>query len=114
VVLSLLLIPPFGPLGAAIAIVASDLLIQSGLLALTIVRQTLQHPFRHMLLLLAVMAAVTFAGWALGVAIRSAVPFTGPLRFAIECGIWLAVVAIAASPLLHRPFREWLIAAIPR
>ena len=113
-VLSLLLIPRFGPLGAAIAIVASDLLIQSGLLALTIIRQTLQHPFRHILLLATVMAAVTFAGWALGIAIHSAIPRTGPMGFAAECGIWLALVAIAASPLLHRPFREWLIAAIPR
>ena len=46
-VLSLLLIPPMGPLGAAIAIVASDLLIQFGVLAIVIIRQTLQHPLRH-------------------------------------------------------------------
>jgi O-antigen/teichoic acid export membrane protein len=113
-ILSLLLIPPFGPLGAAIAIVASDLLIQSGLLAFTIIRQTLQHPVRHILFLAGAMAAVTVAGWALGMAIRAVVPWSGATGFVAECAIWLAVAAIAASPLAHQPFREWLIAAIPR
>ena len=46
-VLSVLLIPPLGPLGAAIAVVASDLLIQFGLLGLIIIGQTLQRPLRH-------------------------------------------------------------------
>jgi O-antigen/teichoic acid export membrane protein len=113
-ILSLLLIPPFGPLGAAIAIVASDLLIQSGLLSFTIIRQTLQHPVRHILFLAAAMAAVTVAGSALGMAIRAVVPWSGATGFVAECAIWLAVAAIAASPLAYRPFREWLIAAIPR
>ena len=40
------LIPPMGPLGAAIAVVASDLLIQFGLLGIIIIGQTLQRPFR--------------------------------------------------------------------
>jgi hypothetical protein len=34
-----------GPLGAAIAVVASDLLIQFGLLGVIIITQTLQRPF---------------------------------------------------------------------
>ena len=45
--LSVLLIQPMGPLGAAIAVIASDLLIQFGLLGIIILRQTLQRPFAH-------------------------------------------------------------------
>jgi O-antigen/teichoic acid export membrane protein len=112
-VLSVLLIRPMGPLGAAIAVVASDLLIQSGLLGLTILRQTLQQPFRHVVFLAAVMVVLTSAGWALGTIIRSWVPGTGLLRFACECTLWLIVVALVASPMLRADFRKRLIAAIP-
>jgi O-antigen/teichoic acid export membrane protein len=113
-VLSVLLIRPMGPLGAAIAVVASDLLIQFGLLGLTIIRQTLQQPFRHVAFLAAVMILVTPAGWALGTIIRSWVPATGLFRFACECTLWLIVVALAASPMLSADFRNRLTAAIPR
>jgi O-antigen/teichoic acid export membrane protein len=113
-VLSVLLIRPMGPLGAAIAVVASDLLIQSGLLGLTILRHTLQQPFRHVAFLAAVMVVLTSAGWALGTIIRSWVPGTGLLRFACECTLWLIVVALVASPMLRADFRNRLIAAIPR
>jgi O-antigen/teichoic acid export membrane protein len=112
-VLSVLLIRPMGPLGAAIAVVASDLLIQSGLLGLTILRHTLQQPFRHVAFLAAVMVVLTSAGWALGTIIRSWVPGTGLLRFACECTLWLIVVALVASPMLRADFRKRLIAAIP-
>jgi hypothetical protein len=113
-VLSVLLIRPIGPLGAAIAVVASDLLIQFGLLGLTVIRQTLQQPFRHVALLAAVMVVLTSAGWALGTIIRSWVPGTGLLRFVCECTLWLIVVALVASPMLRADFRKRLIAAIPR
>ena len=113
-ILSLILIPPMGPLGAALAVVASDGLIQCGMLGLVIVRQTLQHPFRHVLFLAAVMIAVTLAGWALGAAIRLALPWTGPARFFAECAIWLLVVALAASPLAVGRIREKMIGLIPR
>ena len=113
-VLSLLLIPQLGPLGAAIAIVASDLLVQFGLLTLVIMRETLKHPLRHVLLLAAVMIAITFGGWGLGIAIRSAIPGTGLSRFIVECVAWLAVAGAAASPLLLASVREKLFAAIPR
>jgi O-antigen/teichoic acid export membrane protein len=113
-VLSVLLIRPMGPLGAAIAVVASDLLIQFGLLGLTIIRQTLQHPLRHVAFVAAVMVVVTSAGWALGTIIRSWVPGAGLLRFACECTLWLIVVALVASPMLRADFRNRLIAAIPR
>jgi O-antigen/teichoic acid export membrane protein len=113
-ILSLLLIPQFGPLGAAIAIIVSDLLAQSGLLAITIIRQTLQHPLRHIFFVVAAMIVITFTGWMLGVTIRAASPESGPLPFATECAVWLVVAAVAASPLAHRLFREWLIASIPR
>jgi O-antigen/teichoic acid export membrane protein len=113
-VLSLLLIPPLGPLGAAIAIVVSDLGVQFGVLALVIIRQTLQHPLRHILFVAAMMIATTLTGWGLGLAIRSAIPWSGPARFAAECALWLVVVALAASPLAIGRIREKLIAAIPR
>jgi O-antigen/teichoic acid export membrane protein len=113
-ILSLLLIPPLGPLGAAVAIVASDLSIQFGLLTSVVMRQTLQHPLRHILFLAAMMIATTLCGWGLGIAIRSAIPGAGLARFIAECTLWLVVVALAASPLAIGRIREKLIAAIPR
>lgn len=113
-VLSVLLIPPFGPLGAAIAVVASDLLIQFGLLGITIIRQTLEKPFRHLGFLAAMMVVVTLAGWAIGIIVQSWLPGTGLMRFAGECTLWLMIVALAASPLLREDFRNRLIAMIPR
>ena len=112
--LSVLLIRPLGPLGAAIAVVASDLLIQFGLLGVIIIGQTLRQPFRHVAFLAAVMVVVTTAGWALGTVIRSWVPGAGLFRFACECTLWLIVVALVASPMLRADFRNRLIAAIPR
>ena len=73
-VLSAILIPSMGLLGAAIAVVASELLIQFGVLG------THHHPAdaaasaRHVAFLAVVMVAVTLAGWALGTAIRLALP----------------------------------------
>jgi O-antigen/teichoic acid export membrane protein len=113
-VLSVVLIPSMGPLGAAIAIVASDLLIQFGLLALIIMRQTLQHPFRHIAFLAMVAAVVTLSGWGVGTAIRWLVPWTGALRFIVECALWLVVVALIVSPLTSKGLRDRLVAAIPR
>jgi O-antigen/teichoic acid export membrane protein len=113
-VLSVLLIPPLGPLGAAIAVVASDLLIQFGLLGLIIIGQTLQRPFRHLAFLAAAAVVVTSGGWVLGTIIRSWVPGTGLFRFASECALWLIVVALVASPIAAGSFRNRLIAAIPR
>jgi hypothetical protein len=112
--LSVLLIRPLGPLGAAIAVVASDLLIQSGLLGVIIIRQTLQRPFLHLAFLAAVMVLVTSGGWILGIIIRSWLPGTGLLRFAGECAVWLLVVAVAASPMANGNLRSRLIAAIPQ
>jgi O-antigen/teichoic acid export membrane protein len=113
-VLSLALIPSKGPLGAAIAIVASDLLVQFGLLALIIMTQTLQRPLRHICFLAAVMFFVISGGWGLGTMIRSWVPGTGLIRFAVECTLWLVAVALMASPLASRRFRNRLVEAIPR
>ena len=55
-ILSVILIPAMGPLGAAVAVVASDLLIQFGLLGLIIIGQTLQRPLRHVVFLATLMA----------------------------------------------------------
>jgi O-antigen/teichoic acid export membrane protein len=113
-ILSVVLIRVMGPLGAAIAIVASDLLVQFGLLGAIIIGQTLQQPLRHVAFLAAVMTVVTLGGWGLGTVIRSLVPWTGLTGFVVECTLWLVIVALIASPLLSRDLRDRLIAAIPR
>ena len=79
-----------------------------------ILQKTLYHPLRHLLFLAATMAVVTIAGWALGTALRLTIPLQDPLRFFIECGLWLAIVALAASPLASEKLRNRLIVAIPR
>ena len=113
-VLSLLLIPPMGPLGAAIAVVTSDLLIQFGVLGLVVMLQILQRPFVHLAYLAGLMLAVTLGGWALGTAIREMVGGAGLFRFVLECAIWLAVVGLLCAPLLSTRLREKLIDTIPR
>ncbi len=111
--LSIVLIPSRGLIGAAIAVIASELLVQFGFLGWNILRATLQHPLRHVCFLAAVMVALTFAGWAVGTGIRLALPLPDPLRFFVECGLWLVVAALAASPLAIERVRARLTAAIP-
>lgn len=113
-ILSLLLIRPLGPLGAAVAIVASDLSIQVGFLTSVVMRQTLRHPLRHAAFLAALMTATVLSGSALALVIRSLLPWTGFARFFAECTLWLIAAALAASPLAIGSIRERLIAAIPR
>jgi hypothetical protein len=112
-ILSVALTPRMGPLGMAIAIVATDLLFQFGLLAVTIIWQTLERPFRHVAFLAVLTVLVSAAGWALGLAIRSAMPGTGLSRFLLECALWLVVMAVAASPLTAKRVRDWLTNVIP-
>jgi O-antigen/teichoic acid export membrane protein len=114
VVLALLLIPRFGPLGAAIAMIASELIAQSAFLAVVIVSETVQRPVRYVLLLAAMMVVIVAAGAALGEAIGRLVPGRGLVHFAAECAIWLAAVAIAAAPLLRAKFRERLLSVLSR
>ena len=106
-----------GALGTAIALVATDLLVQFGLLALTVIRQTLQRPIRHVVFLALLMALVTAFGWALGLAISSVVSrtvsWTGLPRFVAECILWLAVMARAAAPLQSGRLRDRLTDMIP-
>jgi O-antigen/teichoic acid export membrane protein len=113
-VLSLLLIPPMGPLGAALAVVASDLLVQSGLLGVTILRQTLQRPLLHLAYLAGLMTVVLLGGWGLGTLIRSFVSGNSLFSFAAECALWLGAVALLASPLASRGLRDRLSDTIPR
>jgi O-antigen/teichoic acid export membrane protein len=113
-VLSIVLTPRMGPLGAAIAIVASDVLVQFGLLAAVIIGKTLRRPIRHVAFLGLLMALVTPAGWGLGTIIRSFAPGTGLGKFVFECMVWLMAVALLASPLASRALRDRLSAAIPR
>jgi hypothetical protein len=111
--LALALTPKFGPLGMAIAIVASDLLIQFGWLGRTILRETLHSPLRHMLFVAAIAAVVMPAGWALGTSLRLILPGSGSMRFAMECAVWLLVVGLAALPLVSPRVRARLQAIIP-
>jgi O-antigen/teichoic acid export membrane protein len=112
-VLSFVLIPQLGPLGAALAVVASDMLVQFGLLGLVIMRQTLRQPFRHIAFLLLMAVVIVASGWLIGLAIMGLVPGSGLVHFVAECAIWLAAVGVLASPLLNATLRERLRALIP-
>ncbi len=112
--LSIVLTQPMGPLGAAIAIVASDVLVQFGLLGVIILRQTLQRPFRHVAFLILLMVLVALGGWGLGMTIQSFAPGTGLTKFVFECTLWLIGVALLASPLASRAVRDRLSDLIPR
>ncbi len=111
--IALALTPKLGPLGMAIAIVGSDLLVQLGWLGLTIIRQTLVSPARHILSLYLTMTVVVAAGWALGTLIGSAVPGTGLAHFVAECALWLLVMGLAAVPFTNPRVQTRLGAIIP-
>ncbi len=112
-VLSLLLIPVMGPLGAAIALVASDIIAQLGILFAIIVTETLKRPLRHVALLFAIMLTIVPAGAGLGALIGQLLPGAGIVHFLGECTLWLIVVALLAAPLASKAVRERVIAAIP-
>jgi O-antigen/teichoic acid export membrane protein len=112
-VLSVILIPRLGPLGAAIALVSSDVVAQAGILSFMILPEILRHPLRHVSALLAIMVATMAAGTALGGAIGYLVPGTGILHFLIECSAWLVAAVLVISPLARKPFRERLLAKLP-
>ncbi len=113
-VLSILLIPLLGPMGAAIALVASDIVAQLGVLFFIIIHETLRRPMRHASLLIAMMVTVVSVGAAIAEVIRQLLPGVGIAHFLIECTLWLAAVGLFASPLANKPLRERLLAAIPR
>lgn len=112
--LSLALIPAFGPVGAAFAIVGSDLAIQSGWLMVAVIRQTLQHPLRHLVFLATAMTIVVVVGWSAGLAIRTMIPWTGWSRLVTETVLWLIAAALVAAPLMLAYIRAKLIGSIPR
>jgi hypothetical protein len=111
--LSMTLTWQIGPLGAAIAIVSSEMLVQFGLLAVVVIRDTLQRPVRHIAFLGVLIVVVMLCGWALGVIVRAIAPGTGLVRFLIECTLWLACIALVASPLANSNLRKRLSDAIP-
>jgi O-antigen/teichoic acid export membrane protein len=113
VALSLLLTPLMGPLGAALAVVATDLIVQFGLVATVIMRATLERPARHVVFLLALMVVVTALGWGLGETITFVLPRDGFVRFIIACTLWLVIVAAAASPLASKSMRAKLARLVP-
>lgn len=112
-VLSFALIPRLGPLGAALAIVVSDLAIQFALFAFVIMGQTLQQPVRHVAFLVAIMIAIVSTGWGIGIVIVSQAGGSGLPGFVAECAIWLIVVSAIASPIASRKVRTRLVSLIP-
>ena len=82
----------------AIAVVATDLLVQFGLLASVTISETLERPLRHVLFLAVLMAVVTAFGWAVGVAIRSILPIRRDLR--------------GCSPNARCGWRSWLVSQV--
>jgi O-antigen/teichoic acid export membrane protein len=112
--LSLLLIPIMGPLGAAIALVSSDVIAQLGILFTIILIETLNRPLRHVALLFAIMLTVVPLGAGLGALIGHLLPGTGIVHFLGECTLWLIAVGLLSAPLASKGVRERLIAAIPR
>jgi O-antigen/teichoic acid export membrane protein len=113
-VLSVVLIPRLGPLGAAIALVSSDLIAQFGFLFIIVVGETLRHPIRHTLFLLAMMVTIVSGGAVIGAVIRHFLPGTGVMHFLVECTLWLVAAALLASPLAKKTLRDRLVEAIPR
>jgi hypothetical protein len=111
--LSLSLTPWLGPLGMALALVVTDLVVQFGLLAGTVICETLERPVRHVLFLAGLIVVVTVGGWALGAAVRSVLPLDGFARFIGECAIWLVIAGLAASPLASGRLRARLTDFIP-
>jgi O-antigen/teichoic acid export membrane protein len=111
--LSLLLIPIMGPLGAAIALVSSDVIAQLGILFTIILIETLNRPLRHVALLSAIMLVIVPLGAGLGALIGHLLPGTGIAHFLGECTLWLMAVALLSTPLASKALRERLIAAIP-
>jgi hypothetical protein len=102
-----------GPLGTALAVVATDLFVQFGLLGLAVIRETLQRPARHVVFLIILMVVATACGWGLGLLIRGVQPLAGLGRFVAEAAIWLLIVMLGASPLLNGRLRNWLAGLIP-
>ncbi len=89
-ILSLILIPRLGPLGAAVALISSDIIAQFGVLFVVVLRETLRHPIRHTLFLIMIMVTVVSAGAAIGETIRYLLPGAGPVHFCLNarCGLW--------------------------
>jgi O-antigen/teichoic acid export membrane protein len=113
-VLSVVLVSRLGPLGVALAIVGSDVVVQLGWLTLDMMRQTLKRPFEHAVFLVVLVAAVTLGGWGLGIGIRGIIPGTGLFHLVSECALWLLGAVMVASPLSNEAIRDRLAAAIPR
>ncbi|WP_085354561.1 hypothetical protein [Bradyrhizobium canariense] len=112
-VLSVTLIPPLGALGAAIAIVLSDLLIQMGVLGIIVMRQTLLNTFRHLLFIGAGAVAILLLGYGLGAVIRAWLPLAGFPRLVTECLLWLIAVGLLAGIISTRRARKALMTSIP-
>jgi cadmium resistance protein CadD (predicted permease) len=83
-------------------------------LFIIIVGETLSHPIRHTLFLIAMMVTIVAGGAAIGAMIRHFLPGSGVMHFLVECMLWLVAAALLASPLAKKTLRDKLAKAIPR
>lgn len=113
VVLALVLTPPFGPLGMAFAIVATDVLIQLGFVGLAVIWRALDHPLAHLFFLAALLLLVLVAAGGLGLLITALVPGTGLVSFVVECALWLVPFVIGTLCLLNPRLRSRLGDMVP-
>jgi O-antigen/teichoic acid export membrane protein len=114
IVLSILMIPSFGVLGAAVALVTGDILVQVGILAMTITKRVLVRPLAHIAFILLVGASVIGIGWLLGVLILSSVPAPSLGHFVIGASVWGGVMCVPLIALRNSRLRNWLAAIIPQ
>jgi hypothetical protein len=113
VVLCLMLTPRLGPLGAAVAIVTTDLVVQFGMLGFAVIGQTLERPLGHLGFLAVLLLIVIIAGWILGLLIGALLPGSGLTRFIVECALWLVCVAPGAAMFASGRLRKRLGRIVP-
>lgn len=112
-ILGAVAIPAFGPPGAAFAILATDLIVQSGLLARVILKDILKRPLLHAAYLALLAGFLLGVGWAVGSTIAAVTSGTGVVHFALECATWLIVPIILAGLLRSGRVLKRLTDSIP-
>jgi O-antigen/teichoic acid export membrane protein len=110
--MAVVLILGFGTLGAALAIVATDLAIQSGLLAV-VVKGVLRRPLKHFAFVALVNGLVVAVSWGIGIAIGTAMPGGTALHFFLECAGWLLALGVIVGLLQIKPVRTRVGNLIP-
>jgi hypothetical protein len=114
VVLSISMVPYWGVLGAAAALVISDLVVQIGVLAVLINRKILKRPLTFIIFMLLVGALIISVSWLLGLSVKMFLPVDTFPHFMLATGIWTVLVGGLLLPLANARLRAWLDSALPR